>query len=186
MSDASFIDSLFHGRLRAASRKLFWIGLAMVVLGIAAVVFPLISTMVVALLVGWVLLISGVITLINSFSIQGTGPFFGALLLSLLSIAAGVFFLFNPPIGAVALTITVGAIFMVQGAFEIVFACETRPHEVWGGMLLSGIACIVLAILIMAGWPRISAVALGILFGVNFISTGFGYIFVSRALKPRA
>jgi len=185
MSNASFIDSLFHGRLRAASRKLFWIGLAMVVLGTAAIVFPLVSTMVVAMLVGWVLLISGVITLVSSFSIQGTGPFFGALLLGLLSVAAGVYLLFNPPAGAVALTIMVGAIFMVQGAFETAFAFETRPHKGWGGMLFSAIASMVLAVLIMAGWPRISAVALGILFGVNFISTGFGYIFVSRALKPR-
>jgi len=186
MGNVSFVDSLFHGRLRAASRRLFWIGLAMVVLGIGAFVFPFISTMVVTLLVGWVLLISGVITLVHSFSIHGTGPFFGALLVGLLSIAAGVFLIFNPLGGAVALTITVGVIFMFQGAFEIVLAFETRPLKGWGGVLFSGIASIVLAVLIMAGWPRISAVALGILFGVNFVSTGFGYIFVSRQLKPRA
>ncbi len=186
MVDTTFVDSLFHGRLRAASRRLFWIGLAMAVLGLVAIVFPFVSTMVVELLVGWVLLVSGVITLFSSFSIQGTGPFFGALLLGLLSIAAGVFLLFNPPAGAVALTITVGAIFMVQGAFETVFAFETRPHQGWGAMLFSGMASIVLAVLIAAGLPRISAVALGIMLGVNFLSTGFGYIFVSSALKPRA
>jgi len=186
MSDGSFGDGSFHGRLRAASRKLFWIGLAMVVLGVAAFVFPFVSTIVVALLVGWVLLISGVITLVHSFFIQGTGPFFGALLLGLLSIAAGVFLLFNPSPGATVLTITVGVIFIFQGAFEIAFAFEMRPHTGWGGMLFSGIASIMLAVLIMAGWPRISAVALGILLGANLISTGFGYIFVSSALKPQA
>jgi hypothetical protein len=29
-------------------------------------------------------------------------------------------------------------------------------------------------------------IVLGILLGVNFLSTGFGYILVSRALKPAA
>jgi uncharacterized membrane protein HdeD (DUF308 family) len=53
-------------------------------------------------------------------------------------------------------------------------------------MFLSGIASIVLSVLIMAGWPAISAVAVGILLGVDFISTGFGFILVSQALKPAA
>lgn len=186
MSNPSFVDSLFHGRLRAASGRLFWLGLAMVVIGAAAIVFPMISTLVAALLVGWVLLISGAVTLAGSFSIHGTGPFFGALLLGLLSIAAGVFLLFNPLGGAVALTLMVGVIFMFQGAFEMIFALEMRPHAGWVGMLLSAIASIVMAILIVAGWPEISVIVLGILLGVNFISTGLGYIFVSRALKPLA
>ncbi len=186
MSNASFIESLFHGRLRAASKKLFWIGLAMVVLGIVALVFPFISTMAVTLLVGSLLLIFGLITFINSFSIHGTGPFFGALLLGLLCIVAGVYLLFHPLVGEIALTLMVGVIFMFQGAFEIVFAFEVRPLKGWVGMLLSGIASIVLSVLIMAGWPAISTVAVGILLGVDFISTGFGFILVSRALKPAA
>jgi uncharacterized membrane protein HdeD (DUF308 family) len=186
MNNVSFIDSLFHGRLRAASKKLFWIGLAMVVLGIAAIAFPFISTMTVTLLVGWLLLIFGCITFFNSFSIRGTGPFFGTLLLGLLSIAGGVYLLFHPLVGETALTLMVGLIFMFQGASEMVFAFEMRPLKGWVGMLLSGIASIVLSVLIMAGWPAISVVAVGILFGVDFISTGFGLIFVSQALKPAA
>ncbi len=182
MSNVS--DSLFHGRLRASTGRLFWLGLALVVLGIAAIVFPIISTLVASLLVGWVLLISGGFMFFGSFSIHGTGPFFGALLLSLLSIAAGVFLLFNPLAGAVGLTLVVGVLFMIQGAFEIFFAFEIRPHAGWIGMLISGLASIVMAILIAAGWPAISVIVLGILLGVNFISTGFGYILVSRSLKP--
>ena len=184
MSSASLGDSLFHGRLRASSRGIFWLGLAMVVLGVAAIVFPMFSTMVAAILVGWVLLISGGFTFDGSFSIHGTGPFFGALLLGLLSIAGGVFLLFNPLAGAVALTLMVGVLFMFQGAFEIFFAFETRPHAGWVGMLISGIASGVMAVLIAAGWPAISVIVLGILLGVNFLTTGLGYIFVSNSLKP--
>ena len=189
MSDTSSrngpYDTLFHGRLRAASGTLFWLGVVLVVLGVAAIVFPLFSTLVAALLVGWVLLISGAVALFGSFSIHGTGPFFGALLIGLLSIAAGVFLLFNPLAGAVALTLMLGVIFTFQGAFEIAFAFEMRPHAGWVGMLLSGIASIVMAVLIAAGWPGISVLVLGILLGVNFVRTGLGYILVSRVLKPQ-
>jgi len=186
MTNTSIIGSLFHDRLRESSGRLFWLGLAMVMLGIAAIVFPIVSTLVATLLVGWVFLISGGFTFFGSFSIHGTGPFFGALLFSLISIAAGVFLLFNPLAGAVALTLVVGVVFVLQGVFEISFAFEMGPHPGWVGMLISGIASVVMAVLIAAGWPAISAIVLGILLGMNFLSTGLAYIFVSRALKPSA
>jgi uncharacterized membrane protein HdeD (DUF308 family) len=184
MSTATVHETHFHGRLRASSGRLLWLGLALLAVGILALVFPIVSTLVAALFVGWVFLVSGAFMLFGSFSIHGTGPFFGALVLSLLSIAAGVFLIFNPVAGAVALTLVIGVIFIFQGAFEIFFAFETRPHDGWVGMLISGLASVILAVLIAAGWPAISLVALGILLGVNLITTGLAYIFVSRSLRP--
>ncbi|MEI9992701.1 MAG: HdeD family acid-resistance protein [Rhizomicrobium sp.] len=177
-------ETPFHGRVRGASGRLLWLGLALSLLGIAAIVFPMASTLVAALVVGWTLLFGGALIFVGSFSIHGTGPFFGALLTGLLSLAAGVFILFSPLAGAVALTLLLGFLFMFQGAFEIFFAFELRPLPGWWSMLLSGLASAFLAIVIAAGWPEVSTIALGILLGVNFLSTGLGYIFVSRALKP--
>ncbi len=183
MSDVSF-DTGFRKRLESAHAWLFWGGVAMVVLGVAAVVFPLVSTVVVELLVGWVLLLSGAVMLWGSFSIHGTGPFFAALLTSLLSVAVGVFMLFNPPAGVLALTLMLALVFMVDGAFEIVFAFELRPYTGWGWMLASGLASVLASILIAAGWPQISSVLLGLLLGLNFISSGLAYVTLASALKP--
>jgi uncharacterized membrane protein HdeD (DUF308 family) len=55
-----------------------------------------------------------------------------------------------------------------------------RPHRGWVWMLLSGLASVVLALVIAVGLPGISLIALGILLGINFLSTGLGYIFASR------
>jgi uncharacterized membrane protein HdeD (DUF308 family) len=130
------------------------------------------------------LVLSGVLLFFGSFSISGTGPFFGSLLLSLLSIPAGVFLLTNPAAGAVALTLLICAIFVFQGASEIVLAIEMRSSSGWVSMLISGIASILAAMIIATGWPAISAIGLGILFGVNFISTGIAYLMIARATKP--
>lgn len=177
------LTGLFHERLRASATRLFWVGVGLVVLGIAAIVFPMISTLVATFLVGWVLLLFGLFAITASFSVHGTGPFFGALLLGLLSGAAGVFLLLSPLAGAIALTLLAGGIFVIQAAVEISFAFELRPHAGWGVMLVSGLTSLAMAVIIMAGWPAISVVLLGILLGVNFLSTGFGYMFVSRMLK---
>lgn len=182
----TFGGNLLSNRLRNAAGSLFWLGLAMALLGVVALVFPTTSTLATELFVGWLLLFSGVFTFFGSFSIRGTGPFFGAIILSLLSIAAGVYLLANPVAGAAALTLIVGFLFAFEGGSQIFFAFQLRPATGWVAMLLSGIASIVLAILITVGWPAISSVALGILFGVDFISTGLAYIFLSRAFKAPA
>jgi uncharacterized membrane protein HdeD (DUF308 family) len=184
MSNISIGDSAFRTRLQESSSQLFWLGLVIVVAGIAAIAFPMVSTLAVELTVGWILLVSGGLMFAGAFSINGTGPFFGALVMSLLSIAVGVFMVFNPLAGTVALTLAIGVLFAIQGAFEIAFAFEMRPLRGWEGMLISGIASIVVAVLIAAGWPEISNIVLGVLLGVNFISTGLAYLLLSRAAPP--
>ena len=179
----SLHSNFFHDRLRAASSRLFWLGFVMALLGLAAIAFPIFSTLAATILVGWALLIAGVATFISSFWIHGTGPFFGTNLFGLLSTAAGVFLLFNPLAGAVALTLVVGVMFIFQGVAELMFAMEMRPAPGWVGMLLSGLASIALTIIIACGWPGISLVVLGLLLGINFLTTGLGYIFVSRIFK---
>jgi uncharacterized membrane protein HdeD (DUF308 family) len=177
-------DSFFHERVRLAGNALLWLGIALVMLGIAAIIFPIISTLVATFFVGGLLLLAGCLMLTGLFSIIGAGPFFGAVLLSLLSIGSGAFLLFNPLGGAMALTLIVGLLFMVQGTFELFFALEMRPYLPWVGMLISAILSIAIALLIIIGWPGISLIALGVLIGVNFISSGVGYIAVSRAMRP--
>ena len=183
MTATSVFENLFQTKLRPATRQFFWVGLAMVLLGVAALVFPVVSTLALTLFIGWILLTTGVLTLVSAFSMRGAGPFFGALLLSLLSIVLGLFLVFSPAAGALALTLTIGGVFAVQAAYEIAFAFEMRPSGGWVAMLVSGIASAVVAALIIIEWPAISMVILGVLFGVNFISTGFAYVMISRALK---
>jgi uncharacterized membrane protein HdeD (DUF308 family) len=177
-------ENPLHRRLRTASRWLFWLGIVMVVIGIAAIIWPAISTLVATLFIGWMMLLSGVVVLLGSFTIHGTGPFFGAFLLALLSIAVGVFLLFNPQAGAMALTLTVAVVFLFQGAFETMLALEVRPFSSWVWMLISAIVSVAVALLIVAAWPAISVFLLGILLGVNFITTGCGYMSVAHTLKP--
>jgi uncharacterized membrane protein HdeD (DUF308 family) len=183
MSGTHLTDTHFHGRLRSAAPGLFWLGVVMALLGLAAILFPMLATLAATVMVGWLILIFGLFALFGAFSIHGTGPFFAALLLGLLALAAGSFLLFSPLAGAVALTLVAGVILMLQGAFELVFAAEMRPAQGWGGMLVSGIASIVVAMIIIDRWPAISLIALGILLGVNFLTTGIAYIATSRAFN---
>ena len=179
----SSLESPFRVHVRRDANQLMWLGGALLVIGVAALVFPVVSTLVATVFVGWLLIIAGLATLIASFSIRGAGPFFGALVSSLLSIAAGVFVLVQPGVGALGLTICLGALFMVQGAFELMLAFELRPIKGWVWMLVSALASILLSLAIVSGLPGTSLIALGVVIGVNFISTGVAYLSLGGTVR---
>lgn len=183
MTYTPFAESPFFRRVRGEAGRMTWLGVALLVLGVCALVFPELASFVVTFFVGWVLIIAGVASIFGSFSIRGTGPFFGALLFGLLSLACGVFLLFRPGVGLLVLTMIVGVLFMIQGASEIILAFEARPSSGWGWMLGSAVASILVAILILAGWPTSSLITLGVLMGVNFITSGVAHLMVANSVR---
>jgi uncharacterized membrane protein HdeD (DUF308 family) len=169
-------------RLTERKDDIFWTGAAFSVVGILALIFPFFTTMTVAFMIGWVLIFAGAVTIYGAFSVQGTGPFFGQLLLGLLTLALGIYLMTHPSVSIVALTIMLVAIFMVDGAAQLMLAFDVRPRDGWIWVLLSGLVSIGIGFLIAAELPGSSRVALGILVGIKFLVTGIAYIVFSRAL----
>lgn len=174
-------------RLTETKDNIFWAGVAFAVVGILALLFPFFTTMTVALMIGWVLIFAGAVTIYGAFSVQGTGPFFGQMLLGLLLLALGIYLMTHPGVSIVALTIMLAAIFMVDGAAQLVLAFDVRPLDGWIWVLLSGLVGIGVGLLIAAELPGSSRVALGILVGIKFLAAGIAYIVFSRSLpEPSA
>lgn len=172
-------------RLGKKRKQILWTGIGMAVIGAAAIIFPLVFSLSITLLVGWLFIIAGAVSLYGAFSYHGTGPFFGALLLSLLQIVAGFFIVFNPASGLVALTMMVAIVFMIEGAFKMMLAFDMRPEEGWGWTMVSALISIIAGVLIAAGLPGSSAIVLGLFMGVSFLSTGIFMIMVARRFKAK-
>jgi uncharacterized membrane protein HdeD (DUF308 family) len=173
-------------RLSAKKDAIYWAGVGLSVAGVLALLFPVVTSFTVEIFIGWVLAIAGAATIYGAFSVEGTGPFFGQLLLGLLKLALGVYLLMHPGVGMFALTLLLVAVFMVDGAVQFAFAFDLRPKEGWGWVLLSAIVSVAVGLLIAAGLPGTSLIALGILVGVNFLSTGISLIMLSSKLAPPA
>lgn len=172
--------------LRRGRKILMWTGILMAVAGLLAVLFPMVSTLAVEFWIGAMLLFAGIVTLLGSFSMQGTGSFFGSAVWGLLSIAAGAFLLFDPAGAAVVLTLLIAVLFLLHGAFEATLALALRPAHGWGWMMLSAIFATAVGFLVIAGVAEASPVLLGLLVGVNFLSTGIALIVLARRLEPMA
>jgi uncharacterized membrane protein HdeD (DUF308 family) len=160
-------------------------GVIMTLLGIAAVVWPQLSSLAVNVYVGWVLLLSGVTGLVMMFFAPNVAGFLWSLLTGALALFAGVLLLWHPVEGVVSLTLVLVAFFIAEGAFQIAAAFTYRSPfpESWGWMLVSGIVDLILAGLIIAGWPGSASWALGLIVGVNLISTGLATLMVAIAAR---
>lgn len=169
--------------LRKNRKLIFWYGLGLTIIGILALFFPMVSTLAAELFIGLSFLFAGLVGFIGSFSVKGTGPFFGALLWSLLQVAAGIFLVVNPLAGAVALTLFIAVLFMFQGAYELALAFTMGKGTPRGWVILSAIISILAGVLIASGMPGLSVVVLGVLVGVNFLSSGLALMMLSRTLR---
>jgi uncharacterized membrane protein HdeD (DUF308 family) len=83
-----------------------------------------------------------------------------------------------PVQGAVSLTIVLTAFFVAEGVFQTTVAVASRHvlAGTWVWMLLSGIADLVLAAIIIEGWPGTAVWALGLLVGVNLLTSGWAVV----------
>ena len=112
--------------LRVHWRLFLTQGVVMVILGILAIVWPVIATLAVDIYVGWLFLISGIVGLVAMFSAKDVPAFLWTLLTAALSLVVGVLLLWKPVEGAVSLTLVLTAFFVVEGIFQIVASFTYR------------------------------------------------------------
>ncbi len=171
-------------RLTSRRKELFWSGVAFSVIGALALIFPVFSSISIELMFGWLLTLTGIIGIFGAFQIEGTGQFFGQLLLGLLNVALGLYLLTHPEAGLLTLTLMVAVLFMVDGAWQIGLSFDVRHlGGSWVWVLISGIISIVAGLLIVTALPDASLVLIGLLAGINFLSTGIAFMLLANHIE---
>jgi uncharacterized membrane protein HdeD (DUF308 family) len=154
-------------------------GVAAVIFGILAYVWPGITFTVLVLFFGAYALWDGVFALIAAFRTQAERRW-PLVLEGLVGIAAGVLTFIWPGAATLALLIIIGAWAFVTGVFEIVAAIRLR-EEIEGEwlLLISGLLSVLFGI-VLAIWPAAGLVAVtwligaySIIFGILLMVLGF-------------
>src|SRR5262249_42734957 len=150
------------------------------------IVVPAVATIAVDFYIGGLFLLNGIVGLLAMFSVRDVPAFFWSLLTAALSLVIGVLLLWRPEAGAASLTIVLTALFIAEGFFQIVGLLSYRDvlPESWGWMLASGIADFLLAAIIVMSWPVSAAWAIGLIAGINLITSGSAV--VTMAIEGRS
>ena len=159
-------------------------GILMLICGFLAIGIPLASGIGVAIVIGWLLLISGVWHLLFGFrSGSGVGGFLWQLLLAIVYGAAGLMILLYPLAGLAWLTLVLATFLLIEAALEFVLYFNIRRRVSAGWVLVDAVITLLLGILIWAQWPFSSAWAIGTLVGVSLIFSGISRLMLSSALS---
>jgi len=162
------------------------LGIILLLAGIAAIAFPLLSTIATKIALGWIFMIGGAVLVVHAFSAQQWSGFLWGFLVGVLYLLAGGYLAFFPLTGILTLTILLAVLFLAVGVLEVVMAVRVRPHEGWGWLFLSGLIAIAVGVLIALQLPSSAAWAIGLLTGINLISTGWGFVFLALAGRRAA
>lgn len=171
---------------RPMMKRPIWVlifGIALIVFGLLAITMPQISTLAVELMIGWLLLLSGVVHGWSTFSMRGAWNIAGSAIVAILSLVVGGMLLLNPFEGILTLTMLMVAFFLAAGVAKIYYAFQNRHVRGWGWGVVSGIASLAIGVLILVGWPSTATWALGLLFGIDLFISGWSLIAIYPALR---
>ena len=144
----------------------------MILAGILALIFPVISSFAIVLFLGWLLIFSGILQAISLIDARHVPHFWLQLVSVVLSVLVGILFLRNPGAGLLTLTLLLIVFFMVEGISKVIFSLTIRPFPNWGWVLASGVISILLAFYLWANTPVTAIWLLGVLLGIELICEG--------------
>jgi uncharacterized membrane protein HdeD (DUF308 family) len=169
------------------STSLLWRGLLAIAVGIVSVAWPGITVGAFVVLFAIYAFIAAGMDALRAFSSDRPGPVAGYLLLSVLSLGAGVVALVWPGITALVLVVWVGVWAAATGVVEVALAFRhgamAGERVLWA---LTGLVSIALALVLFIR-PDIGAVSLASVFGLFSVFYGVSALVLSfQARKVRS
>lgn len=147
-------------------------GALLVVAGVLAIIYPILSSVAVIIMLGWLLIISGVAQGISLLGARHVPHFWLQLISVILAFLIGFLFLRDPAQGLLTVTLLLIVFFMIEGISKIVFALTIRPFPYWGWVLASGLVGVLLSLVLWASLPVTALWLVGLLLGIQLISVG--------------
>ena len=157
---------------KAGGNKMTIFGVIAIILGILAMMAPVLTGMWVIILVGVLVLIGGIVRIIWAFQAGSLGKGLVMFAIGGLTLLCGIVLLAHPLFASGILTILLALYFILDGISEIVAGVRLRPGSGWGWMLFGGIVSLCLGIIIWRQFPLSGVWAIGILLGIKLFFVG--------------
>jgi uncharacterized membrane protein HdeD (DUF308 family) len=172
--------------LKKASVWFIAIAVVFILLGILAIVEPGVAGLAVAILVGWLLIFGGLAHLVSTMAGGGAGRIIWQVLLGIIYIIGGIYFLTHPLLGLGTLTLLLAVIILAEAVLEFAAYFRTRKEGGSSWMLFNGLITLFVGGLIWIHWPSSSVWAIGTLVGVNLLMTGISRLMLGMAARRLA
>lgn len=164
--------------------KLLLLGILSIVFGIIVLGAPIIASVAITTLAGFMLLIGGGVQVVGGFTVEGAGNKILSILMGLIMVFLGWSFLKNPLEGTLTLATVIMILFLAGGIARIILSFQMRGTQFFWPTLISGVLSLALAGYIFANASVGLALSLlGILLGIEMLFNGFGLVFTALFVK---
>jgi uncharacterized membrane protein HdeD (DUF308 family) len=158
-------------------------GVLLVIAGVVALIYPHIASVTLVFLLGWILIVSGVLQGVGLIGAKDVPHFWLQLVSAVLALLIGVLLLRNPDAGLLIMTVLLIVFFVVEGISKIVFALNIRPFDGWVWVMLSGVVGLLLGAYLWANMPLSSEWVLGVLLGIQLICEGAALAYLAWMVR---
>jgi len=180
----TYFSDAFDTGLEQVRRSWGWFlvfGILLMMLGVVCVGKAQTATTFSILALGWVLVISGVFWLVNSFFAFNWHGFFLYLLSAIIRVATGYLLIRHPDAGAEGVTMLLAILFIVGGLFRAI-ASSVIQFPRWGWMTFAGLVSVALGIYLLMTWPTASIFFFGLAIGIDLIFDGAALVGFAGAI----
>ena len=168
-----------------SGKSMVW-AILLIVFGFLAIALPFATSWGVVVVIAWLIVFSGGLQFIHALQSKGVGHILWKLLVAILYLVVGLYFLMHPLLGVAAFTIALAIFFVVEGVFDLVAYFQSRHLAGSGWILLDGIVTLILGLLVWRQWPSSSLWVIGTLVGISMIFTGMTRLMLSLAARRLA
>jgi uncharacterized membrane protein HdeD (DUF308 family) len=183
-TDSLSVTDLGRGSGEFQQRRVWFsvLGVVLIILGVGALAASALTTLISVLLLGWLLVIGGVVQAIHAFGMRPWGVAFTQLAAAILSLVVGFLFLTRPLIAELALTLLIAVLFIVVGLFRLNVALFWR-FPAWGWVAYDGILSVILGLVLWAIWPESATWVIGMLVGIDLLFKGWSCLMFTIAAR---
>jgi uncharacterized membrane protein HdeD (DUF308 family) len=174
-------------QVRKSWGRFLLFGVLLMILGIVCIAKAQTATTFSILTLGWVLVISGVFWLVNSFYAFSWHGFLLYLLNALIRGVVGYLLIRHPNAGAESVTMLLAALFIVGGLFRVIGAGAIQFPR-WGWTAFAGLVSVALGVYLMIIWQTASTFFIGMIIGIDLVFDGASLAGFASAIHslPRA
>src|SRR5262245_19985358 len=151
--------------------------------GFLAIAVPYIAGITFTVIVGWMLIFSGVLHVVFAFRSGRPSAAVWQVLLGVVYGFIGVYILMHPVAGLVGLPFAIAVYLVAEAVMELVLSYQLRPARGSGWLLFDSIVTFILAAMIWSTWPSSSAWVLGLLVGISMLFSGLSRLMLSLSLR---
>jgi uncharacterized membrane protein HdeD (DUF308 family) len=171
------------GVIKKASGWGIAFAILIILAGIVALTLPFASGIAITIVIGWLLVVSGVFHIADAFHAKGAGSFAWRFLVGLVFIIGGLDIAFVPLRGLLTLTFVLAIILLVQGVIGLVSFFRHRTMHGAGWVLFNALITLLLGGIIWWDGPGAAVWVIGTLVGINLIFSGISRLMIWFAIR---